>query len=82
MSNGALVHHPTTRSEPADLTVELTRQELLGAIARGSTDGLRVEGDPSVFIRLLSFTDEPTPRSPSSPRSPSGTEKGMSRGTG
>ena len=61
LSNGALVHHPTTRSEPADLTVELTRQELLGAIARGSTDGLRVEGDPSVFTRLLSFTDEPDP---------------------
>ena len=61
LSNGALVHHPTTRSEPADLTVELTRQELLGAIARGSTDGLRVEGDPSVFTRLLSLTDEPDP---------------------
>jgi hypothetical protein len=29
--------------------------------SRGSTDGLRVEGDPSVFTRLLSLTDEPDP---------------------
>jgi alkyl sulfatase BDS1-like metallo-beta-lactamase superfamily hydrolase len=59
LSNGALVHHPTVRSEPADLTVSLTRAQLLGAIARGSTEGLQVEGDPTVFSRLLSLTEEP-----------------------
>jgi alkyl sulfatase BDS1-like metallo-beta-lactamase superfamily hydrolase len=59
LSNGALVHHPTTRNAPADLTVSLTRGQLLAAIARGSTEGLQVEGDPSVFTRLLALTEEP-----------------------
>ena len=59
LSNGALVHHPTTRAGAADLTVSLSRAQLLGAIAHGSTDGLQVEGDPAVFSRLLALTEEP-----------------------
>jgi len=59
LSNGALVHHPTTRAGAADLTVSLSRAQLLGAIAHVSTDGLQVEGDPAVFSRLLALTEEP-----------------------
>jgi Alkyl sulfatase dimerisation len=47
-----LAVHPQRRGVPDGA-------ELLGAIARGSTDGLQVEGDPTVFTRLLSLTEEP-----------------------
>ena len=59
LSNGALVHYPTTRTDAADLVVTLTRQNLLTAIGRGNTDGLQVEGDPAAFTTILGFTDEP-----------------------
>ena len=39
--------------------MSLSRAQLLGAIAHGSTDGLQVEGDPAVFSRLLALTEEP-----------------------
>jgi hypothetical protein len=39
LSNGALIHFPTRRDDPADLVVTLTHRDLLHAIGRGTTEG-------------------------------------------
>jgi alkyl sulfatase BDS1-like metallo-beta-lactamase superfamily hydrolase len=61
LSNGALVHYPTERTDPADLVVTLTKQGLLMAVGRGTLEGLDVEGDPTAFTTILGFTDAPDP---------------------
>src|SRR3954465_9824231 len=40
LSNGVLIHHPTTRTEPADLVITLTRAQLLAMLGGGGTDGV------------------------------------------
>ncbi len=61
LSNGALIHHPTTRTDPADLTVTLTRPQLLAMLGGAGTDRVRFDGDPKVFATIAGFTDEPDP---------------------
>ncbi len=67
LSNGALIHHPThgtSRARDADLTVTLTRPQLLALLTAGATDGLDLDGDAGVLERLSSLTDAPNPDFP------------------
>jgi alkyl sulfatase BDS1-like metallo-beta-lactamase superfamily hydrolase len=61
LSNGALTHHPTTRTDPADLTVTLTRAQLLAMLGGAGADGVRFDGDPKVFATVTGLTDQPDP---------------------
>jgi linear primary-alkylsulfatase len=61
LSNGALIHHPTTRTDPADLTITLTRAQLLAMLGGAGADGVRFDGDPKVFATIAGLTDEPDP---------------------
>ena len=64
LSNGALIHHPTIHAEPADLTVTLTRPQLLAMLGGGSTDGVQFDGDPKVLATIIGLTDQPDPAFP------------------
>jgi alkyl sulfatase BDS1-like metallo-beta-lactamase superfamily hydrolase len=61
LSNGALIHYPTSGGHDADLTVTLTKPQLLQLLATGKPDGIDMSGDLSVVQRLLSLTDDPDP---------------------
>ena len=61
LSNGVLTHHPTTRKQPADLVVTLTRPQLLGMLAGAGADGVQFDGDPKTFATIAGFADEPDP---------------------
>ena len=61
LSNGALIHYPTAGSRAADLTVTLTKPQLLQLLATGQPDGIDMSGDLSVVQRLLALTDSPNP---------------------
>ena len=61
LSNGVLMHHPTRRTPRADLTLTMTRPQLLGRLASGSLDGIETTGDQSVLGTLVSLTDQPDP---------------------
>lgn len=64
LSNGALVHFPTVRSQSADLTVTLTREQLLKVLATGSLSDVESTGDVGAVSRILSFVDSPDPSFP------------------
>lgn len=59
LSHGALVHHPSTREQDADLTVTLTKPQLLGILATGSLGDADVDGDPTAWQRVMALTDQP-----------------------
>ncbi len=59
LSNGALIHHPTNRDEPADLTITLTHPQLLALLSGTGSDGIQFDGDQSVLGTILGFTGEP-----------------------
>ena len=59
LSNGVLIHHPTTRDDPADLTITLTRPQLLALVAGDADSGAAFDGDPAVLRTVVSFTDQP-----------------------
>jgi len=61
LSNGLLVHHPTNRTPPVDLTVRLTRAQLIGLLFSGSLNGLETAGDAGVLKTLIGLTDQPDP---------------------
>ncbi|HTP17772.1 MAG TPA: alkyl sulfatase dimerization domain-containing protein [Streptosporangiaceae bacterium] len=61
LSNGALIHYPTTDNRAADLTVTLTRPQLLQLLSAGHPDGVAMSGDPAVLTRLMSLIDNPDP---------------------
>ena len=61
LSNGALIHFPTTGNEDADLTVTLTRPQLVKLLATGQPGGAALSGDAGVLQRLISLTDDPDP---------------------
>jgi alkyl sulfatase BDS1-like metallo-beta-lactamase superfamily hydrolase len=61
LSNGALIHYPTTGSQAADLTVTLTKPQLLQLLATATPDGIDTSGDPAVLGRLMSLIDNPDP---------------------
>ncbi|MGB3437725.1 MAG: alkyl sulfatase dimerization domain-containing protein [Actinophytocola sp.] len=61
LSNGVLTHHPTTRTQPADLVITLTKRQLLAMLAGAGTDGVQFDGDAKTFAEITSLTDEPNP---------------------
>jgi len=61
LSKGVLIHYPTSENRGADLTVTLTKPQLLQVLATGKLDGIDMSGDLSVVQRLLSLTDNPDP---------------------
>ena len=61
LSNGALIHFPTTVREEADLTVTLTKTQLIGLLLQGQTDGVEMSGDPGVLATLVGLLDSPDP---------------------
>ncbi|WP_433398945.1 alkyl/aryl-sulfatase [Streptomyces sp. CA-146814] len=68
LHNGALTHREATAPPrtPAGLTLTLTKAQLLGLLAGRSTDelGITAEGDPGLFVRLLSYRTQPDPGFP------------------
>jgi alkyl sulfatase BDS1-like metallo-beta-lactamase superfamily hydrolase len=61
LSNGALIHYPTEDERSADLTVTLTKPQLLGLLLAGQSDGVAMAGDASVLRTLVSLLDDPDP---------------------
>jgi alkyl sulfatase BDS1-like metallo-beta-lactamase superfamily hydrolase len=61
LSNGALIHYPTKREEPADLAITLTRPQLLAMLAGAGADGVHLAGHRQVFDIIAGFTDQPDP---------------------
>jgi alkyl sulfatase BDS1-like metallo-beta-lactamase superfamily hydrolase len=64
LSNGVLIHYPTTHEPKTDLRLSLTHPQLLGLLASGSLDGIAATGDPAVLQTLMSLTDQPDPSFP------------------
>ncbi|CAL9371273.1 Putative alkyl_aryl-sulfatase YjcS [Nocardiopsis dassonvillei] len=64
LSNGVLIHHPDPKGGGADLTLALSKQQLLGLLGGGDLDGVEYEGDPDVLRRLMAVLDEPRPDFP------------------
>lgn len=70
LSNGVLVHYPNPRDTTADLTLTLTKPQLLGLIAGRSVDGvygldgIGHEGNTAVLPRLTGVLDDPDPNFP------------------
>lgn len=61
LSNGVLIHYPTSRTDPADLVVTLTKSQLLGLLGGTATDGLTMDGDATTISRIVGLTDQPDP---------------------
>ena len=61
LSNGALIHFPTTVAEDADLTVTLTKPQLVGLLLAGQTEGVEMSGDPATLTTLDGLIDRPEP---------------------
>ncbi|MFF7589323.1 alkyl/aryl-sulfatase [Kitasatospora purpeofusca] len=63
LRNGALTHRAAPLGSapevPSDLTLTLTKPQLLGLLAGQGLDGVRSEGDPAVLGRLFSYVSEP-----------------------
>ncbi len=57
LSNGALIQDIDPDHGAADLTITLTRPELLGLLAGGGLDGLSTDGDTGVVGRHLTVLD-------------------------
>ncbi|HYY19777.1 MAG TPA: alkyl sulfatase C-terminal domain-containing protein, partial [Streptosporangiaceae bacterium] len=52
---------PTTDNRTADLTVTLTKPQLLQVLATGEPGGVDLSGDPAVLGRLMTLIDNPDP---------------------
>jgi alkyl sulfatase BDS1-like metallo-beta-lactamase superfamily hydrolase len=61
LRNGAFVPQENPPSGPADLTLTLTKPELLGMLAGKGLNGIGHQGDPDAVKRLLAVLDEPDP---------------------
>ena len=61
LSNGALIHFPTSAPEAADLAVTLTKPQLIGLLLDGRTEGVEMSGDPGVLATLVGLLDTPDP---------------------
>jgi alkyl sulfatase BDS1-like metallo-beta-lactamase superfamily hydrolase len=61
LSNGVLVHWSGTRPGEADLTVTLTKPQLLALLAGQGPGSLTSTGDLGVLQRLLGLLDTPDP---------------------
>ena len=65
LSNGALIQtmNPKTRTA-ADLTLSLTKPQLLGLLAGHGLKGIEQKGEPATLSRLLALLDTPDPAFP------------------
>jgi alkyl sulfatase BDS1-like metallo-beta-lactamase superfamily hydrolase len=61
LSNGVLVHWPDPQPGGADLTLTLTRPQLLALLAGQAPGNLASTGDPGTLQRLLGLLDTPDP---------------------
>ena len=61
LSNGALIHWADPDPGGADLTLTLTKSQLLGMLAGNGLDGIQAAGDLDVLQRLLGLLDTPDP---------------------
>ncbi|MFD8563265.1 alkyl/aryl-sulfatase [Streptosporangium canum] len=61
LSNGALVHQADPPPQPVELTLTLTKQQLLGLLTGQSADGIEHEGDMNVLRRLTAVLEDPDP---------------------
>ena len=62
LSNGALIQTPNPRTLiDADLTLTLTRPQLLGLLEGHGLDGIDHAGDPGALGRLMATLDTPDP---------------------
>jgi alkyl sulfatase BDS1-like metallo-beta-lactamase superfamily hydrolase len=65
LGNGVLTHRTVGEggmrqdATSADLTLELTRPQMLGVLFGGGLDGILTEGDPGVLARLLAVVEFP-----------------------
>ncbi|MDS1113286.1 alkyl sulfatase dimerization domain-containing protein [Gordonia westfalica] len=59
LSNGVLIHHPTRRQDPADLTVTLTKRDLVDILTGAGTGGATFDGDASAIGTITELIDEP-----------------------
>jgi len=65
LSNGVLIPTVNPRSlVKADLTLSLTKPQLLGLLTGRGLDGIEHSGDPAVLGRLLALLDTPDPAFP------------------
>jgi alkyl sulfatase BDS1-like metallo-beta-lactamase superfamily hydrolase len=61
LSNGVLIHYPSDLEHTADLTVTLTRPQLMALLMAGVTDGPHLDGDAGVLATIVGLTDAPNP---------------------
>ncbi|MEU1983177.1 alkyl sulfatase dimerization domain-containing protein [Nocardia sp. NPDC019395] len=68
LSNGALTHRTPTADAPAtgpaDLTLTLTKAQLLKAVGGGGFEGVTMKGDESLLQTFIGLLDTPDPRFP------------------
>jgi alkyl sulfatase BDS1-like metallo-beta-lactamase superfamily hydrolase len=65
LSNGALIQTPNPRTQAAaDLTLTLTKPQLLGLLAGHGLDGIEHTGKPAVLSKLMGLLDTPDPAFP------------------
>ncbi|WEX01066.1 alkyl sulfatase dimerization domain-containing protein [Rhodococcus sp. RCBS9] len=65
LSNGALIRTKNPRTlAKVDLTITLTKPQLLGVLAGNGLEGLQHTGDPNVLTRLFDILDTPDPTFP------------------
>ena len=61
LSNGALIHQADPPRQPAELTLTLTKQQLLDLVTGQQADGIEHEGDMSVLRRLIAVLEDRDP---------------------
>ncbi|MEV0626719.1 alkyl/aryl-sulfatase [Nonomuraea wenchangensis] len=62
LSNGALIHQPNPPADvPPDLTLRLTKAQLVGLMAGKGVEGVEREGDTTALKRLVAVLDHPIP---------------------
>jgi alkyl sulfatase BDS1-like metallo-beta-lactamase superfamily hydrolase len=65
LSNGALIQTVDPKSQaPADLTLTLTKAQLLGLLGGHGLDSIEHSGDPAALGRLMALLDAPDPAFP------------------
>ena len=61
LSHGALIHFPTDHAPAADLTITLTRPELVQLLLVNNSAGINFDGDATVLTTLVGLLDTADP---------------------